>query len=137
MSKTVWRITEDIVMYLNSYLRVFLFLVPMFVLASCSSTDTSCKTSSLDVLTAQVVDQAEGAETAESALEALRKGDNESAIAVLEGQLQGSMLILNSSRPKLTSKSRATSQQLQMVDQAIADGNKYIADQKGQPKTHQ
>lgn len=118
-------------MYAHEYLRVSLTIFVLLVLTSCSSADTACKTSSLDVLTAQVIDQAEGVETAESALDALRKGDKQGAINVLEGQLQGGLLILHSSRRKLVSKSRLTSQQLQMVDQVIADGEQYV-DQKGQ-----
>jgi hypothetical protein len=94
-------------------------------IAGCSTRSSSNGCGS-EIIAAQAIDQAEAAETAESALEALRDGDTTGAVAVLEGQLRGSMLILHSAQPRLVSNKGLTPQQRQMIDQVISNGDSYL-----------
>jgi hypothetical protein len=102
-----------------------LFGTLTIVITGCSIQSTSAACGA-EVIGAQAIDQAEAAETAQAALEALRHGDTAGAVTVLEGQLRGSMLILHSAQPRLISNKSLTPQQRQIISQVISNGDSYL-----------
>lgn len=110
---------------MTSKLMIAFCGIATIAITGCSMRSPSSDCGS-NVIAAQAVDQAEAAETAQSALEALSHGDTKDAVVVLEGQLRGSLLILHSARPKLVSNKGLTPQQRQIIDQVISDGDSYF-----------
>lgn len=110
---------------MTSKMLIGAFGMAVITISSCSKQNLSGDCGSR-VTAAQAIDQAGAAETAQSALEALRHGDTTGASTVLEAQLRESMWILHSAKPRLVANKDLTSQQRQMIDQVISDGDSYL-----------
>lgn len=102
----------------------------VFSTTSCSIFDKPCTTSGLEVLSAQAVDQAESTYAAQSALEAMQRGDTEAATVILESQIRQGLIVLRSVRPQLVSGKALSVQEQENVDDAMKSAEKYAQDHK-------
>ena len=77
------------------------------------------------MLTTEAIENAEEVDSTRSALDALHRGDAQVAIQTLQTQLQAKLLILYTTRSKLASRGKLSTQEKQMIDQVISDAEKY------------
>src|SRR5579863_6906947 len=97
----------------------------VFSIASCSVADKTCNSSDLEVLSAQAVGQAESMYAAQSALEAMQRGDTEAATVILESQVRQGLTILRATKPELVSGKTLSELEKKNIDDAIQSAETY------------
>lgn len=105
------------------------FGILLFLILSVFSVATLlCKSSETRVLSAQAVDQAASMSAAQSALEAMQRGDTEVAKLTLEDQIRQGLVILRKTEPELSSRNALSEQDRKIIDDSLRDADKYASE---------
>jgi hypothetical protein len=115
---------------LAKHVKMLLVVCALFFWVSQSIADSSCEALELNVLRAQAMEQANSIASAQSALDALHKGDITVAINTLEAQLRSGLLVLHTLQPQLSAPGALDPQQREIVDEALKDGDTYEREHK-------
>jgi hypothetical protein len=79
----------------------------------------------ISTLKAQTLDLTESTDYAQSALEAIRKGDSNEAIVVLEAQLSTGATLLHATYPQLEKNGELSVKESSMIKQVITNADSY------------
>lgn len=112
------------------YILRGLAILLVFSITSCSVAEKTCETAGLGVLSAQAIDQATSMYAAQSALEAMQRGDTESATVILEAQIVQGLTILHATKPDLVSGKVLSEQERKTIDESIQSAETYVREHK-------